>query len=199
MRRMRALVLLAHPCSDSFGHATARAAARGLRRGGHEVDLIDLYAIGFRADMTLEERLAYEGPDNICCPTVADHAERVRQADALVMVYPTWWGGMPAILKGWLERVLVPGVAFGFSERSGRVTPGLTNVRRLVGISSYGAPRWYVRIVTDSGRRTICRALRLTCGVRARTTWLGLYAIDTLGDDERTGFLTSVERRMEQL
>jgi putative NADPH-quinone reductase len=196
---MVALVVVAHPCSDSFGHATARAACDGLRRGGHAVELIDLYADGFAPAMTLEERLAYDGPDNVLCPTVERYAGLVRAADTIVFVYPTWWSGLPAILKGWLDRVLVPGVGFVLDERTRKVRPGLSHVRRIVGISSYGAPRWYVKLVNDNGRRTICRALRMSCGVRARTAWMALYALDTLATEERLRFLDSVERRMEQL
>jgi hypothetical protein len=70
---------------------------------------------------------------------------------ALVFVYPTWWSGLPAILKGWLERVLVPGVGFVLDERTNKVRPGLGQVRHLVGISTYGSPRSYVRSSTTTG------------------------------------------------
>ena len=88
--------------------------------------------------------------------------------DTLIFVYPTWWSGLPAMLKGWLERVMVPGVAFGFDPDSERVTPRLGHVRRIVGISTYGSPRAYVAAVNDNGRRTLTRALRLCCGRRRR-------------------------------
>jgi putative NADPH-quinone reductase len=193
---MRTLLVIAHPCEDSFCHAAADAALRGLRRGGHEVDVIDLYQVGFRAAMSLEERLAYEGDSPILDEQVAEHVELLQRAEALVFVYPTWWSGLPAILKGWLERVMVPGVGFCFDERSKKVRPGLCQVRRIVGITTYGSPRSYVRVVNDNGRRTLTRALRMSCGVRARPLWLGLYAIDTSTPDDRRAFLRRVERRL---
>lgn len=193
---MQALVVIAHPCDDSFNHAAARSAVRGLERAGHHVDVIDLYADGFRAAMSLAERLAYETDRPILDDQVADHANRLGRAQILVFVYPTWWSGLPAILKGWLERVLVPGVGFRFDERSGKIRPGLRQVRRIVGISTYGSPRAYVRLINDNGRRTLTRTLRLSCGVRARTTWLGLYAMDTTGGDNRSEFLDRIERRL---
>ncbi len=116
-------------------------------------------------------------------------------AEILAFVYPTWWSGLPAILKGWLERVMVPGVGFVFDAR-GRVRPGLPQVRRLIGISTYGSPRTYVRLVNDNGRRTITRALRMSCGWRAKPMWLGLYGIDSSTVDERREFLDRVERAM---
>jgi putative NADPH-quinone reductase len=130
---------------------------------------------------------------------VARHAELLLEAEALVFVYPTWWSGLPAILKGWLERVVVPGVGFRFDERSGKVRPALTGVRHLVGVSTYGSPAPYVRAVNDNGRRTITRALRMSCGRRTRTTWLPLYAVDAGTPDQRADFAARVERTLADL
>ena len=196
---MQALVVIAHPCGDSFNHAAATAARRGLEHGGHQVDVIDLYADGFEAAMSLDERLAYETDTPILDPQVTDHVERLQRAEILVFVYPTWWSGLPAMLKGWLERVMVPGVGFTFDERSGKIKPGLRHVRRIVGISTYGSPRTYVRLVNDNGRRMLARSLRMSAGLQARTTWLALYAMDTTSADERTGFLGKIEQRMGAL
>jgi NAD(P)H dehydrogenase (quinone) len=90
-------------------------------------------------------------------------------------------------------------VGFNFDERTGKVKPGLGNVRQLVGISTYGSPRSAVRLVNDNGRRTIARALRMSCGLRTRTRWLGLYSVDTSTDSDRQEFAASVERTMASL
>jgi putative NADPH-quinone reductase len=132
-------------------------------------------------------------------PMVAEHASLVQRAEVIVFVYPTWWSGLPAILKGWLERVMVPGIGFVLDERTNKVRPGLGQMRRLVGISTYGSPRSYVRLVNDNGRRIITRALRMSCGLRVRTSWLGLYAIDTATAAERTEFLARVEAELADL
>lgn len=195
---MQIVVVLAHPNPDGFTHAVAGRACAGLLAAGHEVHLLDLYALGFRAAMSLQEHVAYNGDHPAIDPLVVEHGELVRNAGALVFVYPTWWSSLPAILKGWLERVMVPGVAFVFNTE-GKVRPGLTNVRRIVGISTYGSPRAYVKLVNDNGRRTITRALRLNTGVRTRSTWLGLYAIDNSTAPQRTAFLDRVEKRMRSL
>ncbi len=192
---MLAVVVIAHPCADSLTHAAAARAEAGLHAAGYAVTVLDLYAAGFRAAMSGAEREAYHSETPLLDPLAAEHAELVRAAQALVLVYPTWWSGLPAILKGWLERVMVPGVGFVFNER-GKVRPGLTNLRHLVGISTYGSPRTAVRAINDNGRRTISRALRLSCGPRTRTQWLGLYAVDTSTDHQRREFLASVERTL---
>jgi len=196
---MYAAVVLAHPNPDAFAHELARRAVTGLSAAGHEVELVDLYAIGFRAAMTASEREAYHGDRPILDPVVQRQADLVRSVDALVFVYPTWWSGLPAILKGWLERVMVPGVGFRFDERSGKVRPGLTNVSHLVGISTYGSPRWFVRAVNDNGRRTLLRALRLACGRGTSCRWFAMYGIDTSSTNGRTEFAARVERELSEL
>ena len=196
---MLALIVVAHPSTDSYCHALAARAEAGLSAAGHEVIVLDLYAMGFRVAMTAAERAAYHGDSPILDPVVAEHAALVQRAEAVVFVYPTWWSGLPAILKGWLERVMVPGVGFVLDERTNKVRPGLGQMRRLVGISTYGSPRSYVRLINDNGRRIITRALRMSCGLRVRTTWLGLYAIDTSTPAQREEFLARVERDMAEL
>ena len=196
---MRALVVVAHPCDDGFTKAIAERAVAGLTAAGHSVDVLDLYEVGFSAAMTRDERLAYETDAPILDPLVAEHAALVKAAEILVFVYPTWWSGLPAILKGWLERVLVPGVGFTLDEETNKVKPGLTHVRRIVGISTYGSPWLAVKLVNDNGRRIISRALRMSCGVRARVSWLALTGMDTTTAADRTAFLADVEKKMARL
>ncbi len=196
---MLALIVVAHPSTDSYCHALAARAEAGLLAAGHEVVALDLYAQGVRVAMNAEEREAYHGDAPISDPVIVEHAALVQRAEAIVFVYPTWWSGLPAILKGWLERVMVPGVGFILDERTNKVRPGLGQMRRLVGISTYGSPRSYVRLVNDNGRRIITRALRMSCGMRVRTSWLGLYAIDTSTPAERHAFLAEVEQKMAGL
>ncbi|MEI2422729.1 NAD(P)H-dependent oxidoreductase, partial [Arthrospira platensis SPKY2] len=104
--------------ADSFTQALATAAVEGLSGAGWEVEVLDLAAIGFRAAMSAEELVAYRTEGLPPDPMAAAHAGLVARATALVFVYPTWWSGLPAILKGWLERVLVTGVAFRLDPRT---------------------------------------------------------------------------------
>lgn len=195
---MRALVLVAHPDTTSLCHAAAARAVTGLERAGHDVDVIDLYGQRYRAAMSHEERLAYETDDPIRDPAVAAHADLVRGAQVLVFVYPTWWSGLPAILRGWLERTMVPGVGFHLDPRTNKVRPGLGHVRRIVGVSTWGSPRRSARLVNDNGRRVLTRALRMSCGLRTRSSWVACYGLDD--DPSRaTAFLDRVERKLARV
>jgi NAD(P)H dehydrogenase (quinone) len=193
------LVVHAHPAPTSFNRALFETAVRALERAGHAVDALNLYDEDFDARLSAEERRAYHGDTPIVSETIARHAALVRRAEALVFVYPTWWNGLPAILKGWLERTLVPGVGFTFDPVTHEVRRGLTNVRRIVGITTYGSSNAYVRLTTDGGRRTLNRTLRLVCHPLTRTRWLALYRLDTASVDERLAFLDRVERTLAKL
>ena len=196
---MQVLVVHAHPHLASFSRAIADTAESTLRAAGHDVTVIHLDDEHFRPAMSAEERIAYESDTPILDAQVAVHADLVAAAEALVFIYPTWWAAPPAVLKGWMDRVLVPSVAFTFEPGSHEVRAGLRHIRRLVGITSYGSSRLYVRILGDPGRRTIMRALRLLCARRCRRTWLGMYGMDTATSEARQAFLDRVGRRMARL
>jgi NAD(P)H dehydrogenase (quinone) len=195
---MRVVVVVAHPDPHSFNHSIASTAAASLTRAGHAVTVLDLYAEEFRAAMSHDERQAYHSDRPLLDPMAERHAGVVKHAEALVFVYPTWWSTVPAILKGWLERVMVPGVGFVFDEHQ-RVRRGLTDVRRIVGISTYGATRLYVKALNDNGRRTLMRALRLNTALVTRRSWLALYGVDNCSLAQRQAFLKRVDQKMRSL
>jgi NAD(P)H dehydrogenase (quinone) len=194
------LVVCAVQPNDELSVALLQASLRGLRKPGRHVEVIDLYADGFRAAMSREERVAYETDQPILDPVVDGHARLLAGADALIFLYPSVGLGVPAVMKGWVERVLVPGVAFSIDPDTRRVVGGLGHLRRLVGISTYDAPHWRVALAGDSGRRLITRCLRMMSPRFGRVTgWFGLYGIDGSDPSRRTAFLGEVERAMERL
>ena len=195
---MRALVVYCHPVEGSLCSAIRDAAVQGLSAAGHDVSVIDLAADDFDPVMPVEEWRTYMDRETVTTPEIVRYIEKVQESEILVFVYPTWWSGLPAQLKGWLERVLVAGVAFRFTKKD-RVRPGLTQMRRIHAISTYGSPKLYVRLVNDNGRRILTRALRM-CGTRRiKTSHQGLYALDTSTTESRQQFLRDVEKKMKTL
>jgi putative NADPH-quinone reductase len=105
-------VILAHPNKNSFNHAIARTVVERLERNGYEVSFHDLYAEGF--DPLL---LGKEIPkDAVLSESVKKHCEEVRSAHGIIIIHPNWWGQPPAVLKGWIDRVIRPGIAYEFLE-----------------------------------------------------------------------------------
>ena len=108
---MRVFVVYCHPNDRSFASALHQMVLKALRSSGHEVTDLDLYTEDFRPVMSREERKEYEDPAQYR-ETVKEYALQLAETDAIVAVYPTWWYGLPAILKGYFDRVRAPGIAF---------------------------------------------------------------------------------------
>jgi len=188
---MNVLAIRAHPMHDSFNAALFDLSLRGLRAGGHRVTPLDLYDDDFDPRLGAEERRHYHDPARPLPPDIARYVEALRTHEALVFVYPTWCFGLPAILKGWLDRVFRPGVAF--SIEGARVTPLLGHIRRIGAVTTYGRPRWMALYVGDPPRRTICRYVRWFCSRGVRITYLAHYHMNASTEQSRTRFGARVE------
>ena len=131
----------------------------------------------------------------------AGHDVRVSDlyADGFVLVYPTWWAGQPAMLKGWIDRVWVAGVAYELPEGANRIRPRLHNIRRIVAITTHGSTKFVNALEGEGGKRIVTRSLRVLCSKRARTTWIALYNIDRSTDARRAAHLARVEQAMCEL
>ena len=191
----RALVLAAHPVPDSYNQALHARTVETLQARGWDVDDCDLYAEGFNPVLSEAERRGYhDEPDNIA--PVADYVERVRAADALVMVFPVWNFGYPAMLKGFLDRVFLPGVSFRLEE--GKVKPNLTKIRRLAAVTTYGGTRVRAMLVGDPPRKCVTRAVWHVCRPRSMK-YLALYDMNRATDAKRGQFLTDVGDQLRTL
>lgn len=191
---VRALVVYCHPCEDSLVAAARDAAIRGLDRGGHEVRLVDLYGEGFRPELAEHEwRDHADGRRDADCDP---HIEALRWAEAVVLVYPTWWGSQPAMLRGWFDRVWTTGVAYDLSDGPTGLRGRLTNVRRLIVVTTHGSSKLQNSLQGEAGKKLITRGLRVLLHPFARTRWIALYGIDQVGNDERVAFLEHVEERL---
>jgi len=109
---MRVSVILGHPYDRSFNCAIAATVVNALHEGGHDVRFHDLYAEGFDPVIRGKELVTDRSDDTL----VQTHCAEVREADGIVIIHPNWWGQPPAILKGWVDRVLREHVAYRFAE-----------------------------------------------------------------------------------
>jgi putative NADPH-quinone reductase len=191
---MRFLVIYAHPLDTSFQSAIHRRVVKALADAGHEVDDCDLYAEGFQPVLTAAERSAYHEVEADRAP-VEKHIERLLACQGLVFVFPTWWYGMPAILKGYIDRVWLPGVAF--EVVAGRTRPLLQHIERFGVVTTYGSPWWLNKLVLGNpGRKVFMRGIRHLFSRRARTLWLAQYGLDYIDDATRAEFLRKIDSRL---
>lgn len=198
MSAARVLVVHCHPSPESLAAAVRDAVCDALRDRGDRVDLLDLYAEGFDPAMSRAEWEGYheEGPN---LAPIRPHAERLAEAEALIFTYPTWWFGQPAMLKGWLERVMVPGFAFVMPDASRGPRPGLTHIRRIGVFTTCGASRLTSHLVGLPGKRILLRGLRGNCHPGARTCYHALYEIDSAPREKCAAFLARIPQRIDRL
>ena len=109
---MRVSVILAHPNKESFNHAISEAVLDQLKQDGHETYFHDLYEEKFDPILAKDEI----PKDALLTPTIEEHCEEISEADVIIIIHPNWWGQPPAILKGWIDRVIRPDIAYEFIE-----------------------------------------------------------------------------------
>ena len=189
----RALVLFAHPCEESFGAGLHKTVVDTLTARGWEVDDCDLNAEGFNPVLTAAERRGYHDIATNTAP-VQSYVDRLRQADALVLVFPVWNYGFPAILKGFFDRVFLPGVSFTLVD--GMFKPNLTQIRKLAAITSYGGTRFKTFLAGDPPRRVVSRSIRFVCGA-PKLRYLALHDMNRVTADQRAAHLARVKAGME--
>ncbi len=196
---MRALVVYSHPRESSFNAAIRDLVLERLRRAGAEVRLRDLYAEGFDPVLSANDHETYEQvPTNR--QRVEDHCADLQWCDTLIFVYPTWWYGLPAMLKGWLDRVMLPDVAFIMPQGEGdTIKAGLTHITKLAVFTTCGASRWLTFFVGAPGKRTLLRGVRLILNRRVKSTFAAHFLMDSSTPDSRERHLRDVRRRLDML
>ena len=191
----RVLVVFAHPCEESFSSALKAVVVETLTRRGWQVDLCDLYAEGFDPVLTAAERRGYHAVPGNAAP-VQGYVDRLRAAEVLVMVFPVWNFGFPAILKGYFDRVFLPGVSF--TLEAGLVAPALTNIRKMAAVTTYGATRWRAWLAGNPPARVVKRALRFVARPD-KLRYLALHDMNRVTEAGRLRYLAQVQREMEHL
>ena len=192
------LLVYANPVPDSFGASLRDVAVSVLEGAGHDVDQLDLHAEGFDPVLSREAHalhLAHPSQK----PELADQIVRLKWAEALVFVYPTWWSGQPAMLKGWMDRVLVEGVAFTLPPGGRSIKPLLTHIKRIAVVTTHGSSKLVNAVQGESGKRVMLRGLRSLCSRLARTDWIAMYGIDDSTEEQRRRFVERVETSLRKL
>ena len=195
---MRCLVVKAHPLSESLCASLTQQAADTLQKAGHEVEVEDLYEEGFGAALTAAERASYyEG--RYSDEQVSGQIARLLAAEAVVLVFPTWWFGFPAILKGWFDRAWAPGVAYDHADQYGPIKPRLSGLRHMLVVTSLGSPWWVDRLVLRQPvKRVLKTAIVGTCAPRCRVRMLSMYKSERLSPAQVERFAGQVRDALQQ-
>lgn len=193
---MRVLVIFAHPVADSLNGALFQCVKDALTDAGHEVDALDLYAEKFDPVLSADERRDYFDVEKNRVRTAA-YVDRIEAAEGLVFVFPTWCLGPPAILKGFFDRVMVPGVSFRLEE-DGSLSPNLQQIRKAAAVVTYGRERPLLWWFGDPPRRMMTRYLKWFLAPGTRPSYLGHYGLHKPDDAGARRFIEKVRRTMLQ-
>jgi len=185
---MKVLIIYAHPTTESFNHALLEAFQEGLKKGGHEFQVADLYRDGFNPVLDFAEMK--DPPAD-----VKAYQEQIGWADALVFIYPTFWFRAPAILEGFIDRVMSRGFAFRY-EKSRPV--GLLKPKRAVVMETYGGPGLYYNILMSRVPWRRFAAVLKFCGLKI-VGHLPCYYIPFAKEDVRKKYLEKARQMGEGL
>jgi len=191
---MKVLVLHSHPVESSFGAALYRQTVESLKLAGHEVDRCDLYAEKFDPVLSRQDRLIYHDyPQNM--ELVEPYVARLKWAEALVIVTPVWNFGFPAILKGYFDRVWLPGVSFELVD--GKVQSRLRHIRKLGAVLTYGATPFRAFVAGNPPKKIVKRVLRAQINPIRPVTFLAHYDMNNCTEETRARFMNRVKTSME--
>lgn len=191
---MKVLVLFSHPVETSFNASLHTLIVERLRAAGHEVDDCDLYAEDFDPRLSRAERLAYHDPRSPDDPA-APYVQRLLSAEALVLSFPVWNYGFPAMLKGYFDRVFLPDVSFRMID--GKATPSLHNIRKVAAVTTYGGSWLRAALMGNPPKRIVTRMLRATVRPGAPVSYLAHYSMNLSTQESRERFMAKVAARID--
>ncbi len=172
---MNCLVIVAHPLKNSLCGHLASEAITCLQERGYKVTVTNLYEAKFDAALSTEERTSYYSA-SYDAGGVSSEISQLKAAEMLVLIFPTWWFGFPAVLKGWFDRVWAPGHAYDHASDLGAIKPRLENLRETYVVTTLGSPWWVDYFVMW---RPVYRTLRIallgTCARQSSFKMLSLY------------------------
>jgi NAD(P)H dehydrogenase (quinone) len=192
---LRILIVFAHPLETSFVSALHARVVEILRVGQHIIDDLDLYAEKFDPVMSREGLLRYVDANSNTCG-VEGYVQRLRAAEALVLVFPVWFDGLPAIMQGYFQRVFLPGVAVRI-DQDGLFHPNLHHIKRMAAVCAYGEGRRDVSAKGDPPLRFVRDNIGALIDPKGRFEYLALYDMNFTAAHRREAFMARVQRAFE--
>jgi putative NADPH-quinone reductase len=183
---MQILVVFCHPSPESFVASILADLVPRLEAGGHGVRVIDLHAEGFDPVLGAEAWRDHRANAPHSAPELATHIAALREAEGLLFVFPTWWFGLPARLKGWIDRVWQPKAAFDIENGAFKIHY-LPRLKHFAAITTCGSPRLAIEwIAGDPVRRQLMRGLVLQFARGCRRCWTPIYNVDARSREDLT-------------
>jgi len=193
----KTLIVIAHPNADSFNHAIKEHIKAALEEHNHWVKVRDLYALEFDPVLSKEELNRYNSQEGEIPPDVKAEQEEILWADQLIFIYPTWWWSMPALMKGYFDRVFLPGFAFKVEENG---IVGLLEGKKAWIIQTTGSDQAYIEEnhLDIMIKKPMEIGLFNFCGIEVVNHQL-FAGVPFVSEEERKAILESLKEAVEEL
>lgn len=195
---MRTIIVFNHPYEGSYCNAILESVIAGLKKSRHDVDLIHLDKDKFNPAMSqddLKSFLAHKPVD----PQVIDYVNRLKKADHLIFIFPIWWDIMPATTKGFIDRVLFPGVVYEHHPRGFGLIPLLKGLRGITIITTMNKPRiMYSLLIGNLIRKVMIKSVFKTMGYK-NLNWISFTSVKSVRQETRVKWLLDLENRFSKI
>lgn len=195
---MRIVIVFNHPYEGSYGNALLQSVTKGLQKANHEVDLMDLDNDKFNPVMSKEDLLAFVKHKPID-PQVIDYTQRLEKADQLIFIFPIWWDLMPAMTKGFVDRVLTPGIVYDHHPRGFGLVPLLKNLKKVTIITTMNKPKlMYSLLIGNLIKKAMLKSVFKTMGYK-NLKWISFTSVKSVSQEKRVKWLTDIEHKFANL
>jgi len=193
---MKCLVVIAHPLTNSLCKKLTQEVVLNLQHAGHEVIVEDLYQKRFESALSETERESYYAAE-YNASALQYEVNNLVSADAIVLLFPTWWFAFPAILKGWFDRVWAPGIAYDHADDYGPIKPLLKNLKKMLVVTTLGSPWWVdYLILWRPVKRNLKIALLMTCAPQCQLQFLSLYKCEKLEQSKVDRYIAKIKKAL---
>ncbi|MDM1295793.1 NAD(P)H-dependent oxidoreductase [Sphingobacterium sp. N143] len=195
---MRTVIVFNHPNEGSYCNAILQSVTQGLQNAGHEVDLMHLDNDRFNPAMSKADLKAFVDHQPID-PQVIDYNERLKKAEHLIFIFPIWWDIMPATTKGFIDRVLGPGVMYDHHPRGFGLVPLLKNLSSITIITTMNKPKiLYALLFGNLIRRVMLKSVFKTMGYK-NLHWISFTSVKSVNREKRIKWLSDLKTRFSKL
>lgn len=194
---MRTAIVFNHPNEGSYCNAILNAVTTGLQKANHEIYLMHLDNDGFNPVMSKADLKAFVNHKPIDAQ-VTDYNNRLKKADHLIFIFPIWWDLMPAMTKGFIDRVLSPGVVYDHHPRGFGLVPLLKKLKSVTIITTMNKPKiMYSLLIGNLIRKAILRSVFKTMGYK-NLNWISFTSVKSVSQKKRAKWLTNLENRFSK-
>jgi putative NADPH-quinone reductase len=195
---MRSVIVFNHPYEGSYCNAILKAVTKGLQNANHEVDLIHLDNDNFNPVMTASDLKGFVDRKPVD-PKVIAYKQRLDLADHLILIFPIWWELMPAMTKGFIDKVIFPGVAYDYTKSGYGMIPLFKNIKNVTVITTMNTPGIVYRLIFGNAiKKAIMTGTFWKMGYKNRK-WISFNMVKMVSDEKRKKWLRSIEEKFSKL